>query len=461
MNTKQILLVIFGTFFIISCSDVLENAQGNVVSPEKDYTIPLEKALSSLEDFMIETGMRLKTKGDLNGYIEECFTVSNPATKSDSSAYQEVMHVVNFVDNGGYALLAADDRIPDDIIAITDSGHVSESDFTKPMFDRTPSENDDLSVCDFDEMVDSGILATEQHEVIYECLLYAMQQLETTTDDPEKIGSPCDPGPGGGGTGGGTGGSPVVYKWEVVKEVPRMLNTAWTQRTPNNDIFNKYCPEVGLINRTIAPAGCVCIATSQIIAYHEYPDLTCNDIQIDYSDIKEIYSYDNVWGTGTETNREMLASFCIHIGTLCNTQYHSIFNKSWGFAWPTNAKSCLEVLGYQNVSLNYGYDDNTVLASLDNGCPVFMAAVAAAVSGHAWVIDGYIMRDYVSRYGDVKKSQTLVHCNWGWHGDSNGYFTSGIFHVDDVVISDDISTTQYSDRYWYGFRTITYEKPQN
>lgn len=457
MKTKQIFAVILGAMFICSCSDVLDNALGDEVIIEKDYSIPMEDALASLENFMIDAGMRLKTKGDLTDYIEECFTVSNPVTKSDS-IYNEVLHVVNFIDNSGYALLSADYRISDDIIAITDSGHASESDFTKPMFDRTPSENDDLSVSEFDELVESGILGTEQNEVIYECLLYAMGQLETNQDDVIEIGSPCDPGPGG---GGGTGGAPITYQWEIVKEVPRMLNTAWTQRTINNDIFNKYCPEVGLILRTKAPAGCVCIATSQIIAYHEYPDLTCNGIQIDYPMIKEIYSYDDVWYSGNAINREMLARFCVCIGGLCNIQYHSIFNRSWGFAWPWDAKSCLEALGYQNVSLNLHYDDATVLNSLDNGCPVFMSAIAAVVSGHAWVIDGYIMRDYVSSNGKVSKSQTLVHCNWGWHGDSNGYFTSGIFHVDEVVILDDVSTTQHSDRYWYGFNTITYEKPQN
>lgn len=456
MKTTHFLFVILGALFICSCSDILDDASHDELIVEKDYIIPIEDALASLEDFMLETGMRLKTKGDLNGYIEECFTISNPATKSDST-YKDILHVVNFEDNQGYALLSADYRIPDDIIAITDSGHVSGSDFIKPMFDRTPSENDDLSLNEFDQWAESGILAIEQNEVIYECLLYAMRQLETHTNNPEEIGSPCDPGPGGGGIGGST----VAYSWEVVKEVPRMLNTAWTQRTSGNDIFNKYCPEVGLIMRNVAPAGCVCIATAQIVAYHEYPNLTCNDMLIDYPMIKEIYSYDNIWGTGSEVSQEMLARFCICIGGLCNIQYHSIFNKSWGFAWPWNAKSCLEALGYQNVSLNLGYDEAAVLNSLDNGCPVFMSAIARLISGHAWVIDGYIMRDYVSRYGVVSKSQTLVHCNWGWHGNSNGYFTSGIFHVDEVVIPDEESRKQYDDRYWYGFNTITYEKPQN
>lgn len=456
MKIKQILVVMLGVLFICSCSDVFNNTSGDKVIIEKDYTIPMEDALASLENFMIEAGMFPETKGCLNEYIKDFFTVSSPATKSGEN-YENVLYVINFIDDGGYALLSADYRISDDIIAVTDSGNADESDFKVPMFDRIPSENDDLSVSEFNEMLESGVLAEENSQVNYQCLLYALSQLETNKDDVIEIGSPCDPGPGG---SGGTGSAPITYQWEVVKEVPRMLNTAWSQSTSENDLFNKYCPKVGLIWRNVAPAGCVCIATAQIVAYHEYPDLFYNGMQIDYHDIKKIYSYDYVWYTGTETSREMLARFCICLGDLCNIRYCSIFNKSWGFAWPWDAKSCLETLGYQNVSLNLGYDDTTVLNSLDNGCPVFMSAIAKLVSGHAWVIDGYIMRDYVSSNGTVSKSQTLVHCNWGWHGNSNGYYTSGIFHVDEAEMVDIISRIQYHDHYWYGFNTITYEKPE-
>lgn len=454
MKTKKICLLFFELLFFCSCSDVLYTTVESNSNPEQLHTIPLEDALSSLEDFMIETGMRLKTKGDLDDYIENYFTVSTPITKSHGY-YDNVLYVVNFIDNGGYALLSADNRIPDDIIAITDYGYASEDDFSEPVFDRVPSDNDDLSLLEFDELVESGILAAEQSQVNYECLLYAMRHLETNKDDVIEIGSPCDPGPGGGGN------APVTYQWKVLKEVPRMLNTAWTQSTANNDIFNKYCPEVGVIWRSIAPAGCVCIATSQIIAYHEHPNMICNNIQIDFPLIKQIYSYDNIDYRGTEESRDMLANFCICVGGLCNIQYHSIFNQAWGFAWPWDAKSCLESLGYQNVALNWGYDESRVLTSLDAGCPVFMSAIRKLWTGHAWVIDGYIMRDYISSLGVVTESQTLIHCNWGWHGIANGYFTSGIFHTDEAVIPDNVKPGTEDRDYWYAFNTITYDKPQN
>jgi len=159
----------------------------------------------------------------------------------------------------------------------------------------------------------------------------------------------------------------------------------------------------------------------------------------------------------------MLSKFCIYVGTLCNTKYHSIFGNSFGFAWPSDARSCLELLGYQNVTLNWGYDENLVLRTLDDGCPVFMSAIADLYAGHAWVIDGYIKRDYVSNLGQVSKSQTLVHCNWGWKGYCNGYFTSGVFHTKEANSYDYSYADQNNadENYWYAYNTITYDNPQN
>ena len=98
------------------------------------------------------------------------------------------------------------------------------------------------------------------------------------------------------------------------------------------------------------------------------------------------------------------------------------------------------------------------MKSLDSGCPVFMSAVAGIVDGHAWVIDGYKIRNYTSPEGRIDKTQNIVHCNWGWLGNSNGYFVSGIFKTNEGV-SYGYSGTPQNEKYWYLFNTITYDKP--
>ena len=55
-----------------------------------------------------------------------------------------------------------------------------------------------------------------------------------------------------------------------------------------------------------------------------------------------------------------------------------------------------------------------------------------------WVIDG------------AHSDRSMLHCNWGWRGASNGYFSKDCFRV--VTLS---STETYS---WL-FRVITYDVP--
>lgn len=410
---------------------------------------------------MREQGLISNTKGSINDFIDSYFIVSSPQTKGTESP-EDLIYAVNFVDDGGYALLSADSRIGDDILAFVEEGSVHENDFYLSDLNLTTTDNDDLTKDTYDEMVDSGVLAMAEmsSQVNHLCLEYAQHEVEDYYN-----GGYGDTGSGNSGNGNSSNGNtsnPITYQWVIEQQVPRMLTTAWNQggkTQDGTDLFNKYCPEVGLIWRKKAPAGCVCVAVSQIIAYHEYPaSLICNNMEIDYSAIKKIYSYNNRYGTGTTTSQEMLARFIICVGGWCQTQYHSIFGIDWGFAWPWNARDCLSLFGYENVSLNWGYDENQVIEALGNGCPVFISAISGVISGHAWVIDGYIKRNYVSSTGVIAQKQTLVHCNWGWHGDCNGYFTSGVFKTRQAIISDNFGQGM-NKNYWYAFNTITYENP--
>ena len=91
--------------------------------------------------------------------------------------------------------------------------------------------------------------------------------------------------------------------------------------------------------------------------------------------------------------------------------------------------------------------------------------------GHAWVIDGYAtlyqtyrVRKAGWRPGDgngdgimgwirdvweeneYKDPVFLFHCNWGWGGDSNGYFYPGVFNTSNPILRDPgASGTQYNN----------------
>ena len=87
-----------------------------------------------------------------------------------------------------------------------------------------------------------------------------------------------------------------------------------------------------------------------------------------------------------------------------------------------------------------------------------MSAIDGLIDGHAWVIDGYKKRKYVSSSGHVDKRQYLVHCNWGWGGCNNGYFSSGIFKTLSAVEFDFSNINTMNENYWHAFNTVTYEK---
>ncbi|MGM9787711.1 MAG: C10 family peptidase [Candidatus Cryptobacteroides sp.] len=246
------------------------------------------------------------------------------------------------------------------------------------------------------------------------------------------------------------------YHWAITDQIKSKLSTLWNQDTP----FNNLCPYVGILKKEQAPAGCVPIALGQIIAYNEYPELVCDTSIIDWKLIKTIRDTNNVYSLGNREARQMAQDFIFNISAedMCSVIYGKLFGMTFGFALPTGARNCLEVLGYQNVNLQWGYDENIVIDALNNDCPVFISAIAGLVSGHAWVIDGYITRKYISESGEIKKQQHLMHCNWGWTGHNNGYFASGVFETGNPIISDGRGNTM-DEKYWYAFNTITYDKP--
>ena len=107
---------------------------------------------------MKEQGLMSDTKGSINDFVDNYFIVSSPKTKSNESP-EDLIYAVNFVNDGGYALLSADSRIGEDILAFVEEGSVHENDFYLSELNLTPTDNDDLTKDTYDEMVDSGVLA--------------------------------------------------------------------------------------------------------------------------------------------------------------------------------------------------------------------------------------------------------------------------------------------------------------
>ena len=399
------------------------------------HTIPIETALDNLDQFLKQTNPDTKSISYNAGDI---ISINSNRIKTRSSSMDEpLLYIVNFEDDNGYAILSADDRIPDDIIAITSDGRISITDF-EPYDSFIPGDDDDILEEQYNEMSAAGYIGSESgnREIANLCLGYGECIAELGNSNDSSIPDDDD--------FSSDEGSSEKYQWEIEKAVDFKVSTIWKQHSP----FNDLCPYVGIKKQEQAPIGCVPLAVGQIVAYHRFPDITWNNVHIDFTELLTIQNLNHSGDTISNEAALMAKHFMnmLASGIGCDVVYGKFCNRAFGFALPGGARKCFEALGYKNVELNWGYDESKVIETIDNDCPVFMSAIDGLIDGHAWVIDGYKKRKHVSSSGHVDKRQYLVHCNWGWGGCNNGYFSSGIFKTLSAVEFD------------HAFNTVTYEK---
>ena len=107
---------------------------------------------------------------------------------------------------------------------------------------------------------------------------------------------------------------------------------------------------------------------------------------------------------------------------------------------------------------------------LDNDSPVFIQAlrrlrlfpISKIIDGHSWVIDGYRIQDLIDDNGVVYNTRTLMHCNWGWHGQWDGYYSSKLFKIGEGEEGITPGSEYFLGLYFkWHYRIITYDNPNN
>lgn len=127
----------------------------------------------------------------------------------------------------------------------------------------------------------------------------------------------------------------------------------------------------------------------------------------------------------------------IKLGTLTDVD----LNKGVMVTEPTDVQTFLRNIGYTDATL-VDYSLSKVIDMVSNKqLPVYVAGypLSTQENGHAWVIDGcnvYTVDYWVRHYSDslhfteyIESTQNynFVHCNFGWDGQYDGDFTSGLF----------------------------------
>lgn len=189
-----------------------------------------------------------------------------------------------------------------------------------------------------------------------------------------------------------------------------LMSYSWGQSSPYND----YCYRRNLVGKKKrAYTGCSNTALSMIMACNEYPkDYYANGVKVDWKRLKETFS---ISLDSIETKKQ--------VALLMASNFYDVKKvamKGYTLITPEQIKQRMKRLGYKNVEkFSAGNFSNEMLNAtqkmLAKGLPVFISAIPKKWKhGHSWVIDG-------SSYS--KGGEYLVHCNFGWAGACNGFFS--------------------------------------
>ena len=334
--------------------------------------------------------------------------VTNGLSKSSYEEEDTAFYLFNSPDDNGFAIIAADLRVPNQVLAFSDNGNFDENtdnpgmeffldlakDYVAYCIEKAEAEKDSLAESAFRKL---GINQdTESQEK--KLSKYSIEYHKCTVVVPAK------------------------YTVVNYGKVGPLLKTEWGQGKP----FNNKCGG--------SDAGCAPIAVAQLMAYWRYPNVL-NGYKLDWNVIHNpnasnyddqvsslVYAIRRGLGTnGTSTDAHRPLKYLRNVGLSTQNQY-------------------------------YDYKYYKVTDALDKGMPVYMRGNKDKKhgDGHAWIADGYLKRKVTqeevvkylifehfddgtvtSRYENIPSTSTsnyeLLYINWGWLSHGNGYYNKDVF----------------------------------
>lgn len=514
---KKIFYLVLSLFLITSCqnSDISQINESSEAEHHKDvrqcYAISPDSALANLYNFMESS--EISSRGSSVKIVSSITPIScnRIISRSDTSGIsgENLLYIANFEDEQGYAILAADERIPEKVIAITDQGSLSDTAvysamdlvnsermiledypttgpgfFTLPeygdevfmnpntvnLYDAT--ENDTLvgnfSLDDIGAEDEMGNLITEDSngpsdpEIISSslCIAYAMNGINDFDNTPVHYENAKDDytlieeGPDS-----STGDSFIKTEsdWITTKSTPNILFNYrfWDQSSPFNDFYPKRRKYLIFGRRRKAPAGRFPIAIAKILTHFKHPGIySYNGYTVNWNGLDPYVSDDNSAAALLRGISEGCGSWYFYAGT---------------FTFPHKATSYMRFLGLSNAH-SHSYSFERVTSMIDAGKPLLIYSIPGinVFKSHCWNIDGYKIKEKTittQKYNggnlisstEQKQICKMVHCDFGWRGKSNGYYVSGVFKLNDSRVEHDPGTS-YGGKTHYNnlLKVITY-----
>lgn len=395
------------------------------------YEVSYEEALAKADALFAGIDGATTRAGNRRVRNHELFRSGNRFTRTASGNVEAKFHIINYEDNAGFAMIAADKRATD-IYAYSDTGNLCVDDamensgfgvFLEGAIDLYGKEIDrPLIPADTTELGGGGGFIDLPGDKYGDIPYLGIEIIDDVTYRVR-----------------------IEYNKSVSKKEP-LVPVEWDQCHP----YNYYCPSCSwtpdkeYFYKGKCAAGCGPVAAAQIMAYHKYPEKYAtylpdwNNKTLNY--IEYTFDWDNMIRNYSD---DMVAHLIREIGRVAEADY----GKSTGVTL-ANIKKMFPKFGYNITGADYDVDK--VKISLYNNRPVYARGQKKSGDGHAWVIDGYdhlaTRKTYYYNYApynvcNIKDSNNriYVHCNWGWGGDgknkNSDYSDEGYFLNDAFVVT--------------------------
>lgn len=364
---KKLLILALLSLIMVACSQ-----EEPVVVPDKpksksqsEHRVSLDDALKTADALLAqigEPGTRSKPRR-----VESIEYMTNPSTRAAGG--DTLLYLVNYSDDAGFALLAADNRLRP-VYAISDEGSMSFADTTY---------NKGLSM--FANVVDVDVA-------------YTLNRVSST---PELIDT-------------------FVPETRVVRRISPLLNyfqRRWNQTSP----YNQYC-----FTKDGHPAyvGCAAVAVGMIMSYYKHPT-SYGGYTFDWTSMNDGENNENIARflslLGDENNLQMnYGAVGVNGSGALRARYYPTFT-NMGYIGHEELKD------FSEEEICAILDKSETALAINPSGPVLVRGTSSD-SGHGWVIDGYVQYERLSQSvgSQYVLEDILFHCVWGWGGSSNGYF---------------------------------------
>lgn len=419
MKRLLLLLTAIGVVAVSCQKDIAYNdmseKETSIEVKKSSYAVSEEKALSRLESELAAIkGVETRASNRSVRTIKPIkFNDIAPATRSSDIDVDNLLYIVEFEDGQGSAILGADERV-EPIYAILDESSLSSEDF----YNAANGINKEhlktyLATAIIDEAVEQ--LSISRGSIIIPPiseLQYSYFEYDTITNESKEM----------------------------------LLNTKWHQSAPyNNGCYNEDGDK--------CVAGCVTINVAQVLLYNSIK----NNLQLTVGSENFNKTLLNMRRYGYSIPAALVDSVNSEVARYVAKLADELDIELGIFESTGSTSDIVDVMidsGYAEAeyieSDSLSFEDEVREQLFIRGLPAPFRGEDADETGHSWVIDGYLYqraKEYiVTVEGNViirreycrLVTNRKIHCNFGWGGMCDGYYTYGIFDVSSELGTDEI-----------------------